>query len=152
MKTDVHSAILDRGSRPMPRDGRLDATLALKLDPYGYIRTQCERLGSDVFQTRILLQRTICMSGPRAAELFYDPERFMRNGAAPMRLQATLFGRGGVQTLDDARHAVRKRMFMSLMTPARIEELGSLFDEAWRQAANRWATAPQVELDRKSVV
>lgn len=60
----------------MPRDGRLDATLALKRDPYGYLRSQCERLGSDAFQTRILLQRTICVTGPQAAQLFYDPQRF----------------------------------------------------------------------------
>jgi fatty-acid peroxygenase len=149
MKTDAHSTAPGHAGHPMPRDGRLDATLALKLDPYGYIRKQCERLGSDVFHTRILLQPTICMTGPRAAELFYDPERFMRQGAAPMRLQATLFGRGGVQTLDDAKHAIRKRMFMRLMTPERIAELGRLFDEAWRQAASRWAAVPQVELYRE---
>lgn len=127
------------GSQAMPRDGRFDATLALKLDPYGYIRKQCKRLGSDVFQTRILFQRTICLTGPQGAELFYDNARFMRKGAAPLRLQATLFGKGGVQTLDDAVHRRRKSMFMGLMTPARIRELGDLFDDCWRQYAQRWA-------------
>jgi fatty-acid peroxygenase len=134
------------GSQAMPRDGRFDATLALKLDPYGYIRKQCERLGSDVFQTRILLQRTICLTGPQGAELFYDNARFMRRGAAPLRLQATLFGKGGVQTVDDAVHRRRKSLFMGLMTPARIHELGDLFDDCWRQYAQRWAGAPQVVL------
>jgi fatty-acid peroxygenase len=133
-------------SRPMPRDGRPDATLALKLDPYGYIRKQCERLGSDVFTARILLQPTICMTGPQAAELFYDRTRFMRKGAAPLRLQATLFGRGGVQTVDDGDHGNRKSLFMGMMTPARIRDLGDLFDDWWQLAARRWAAAPSVEL------
>lgn len=145
MNTDAHSAAAS-ASRALPSDGRLDATLALKRDPYGYIRSQCKRLGSDAFQTRLLLQRTICITGPQAAELFYDPQRFMRKGAAPLRLQATLFGRGGVQGLDDAAHAVRKAMFMNLMTPARIGQLGDLFDEAWQAAMGRWAAAPRVEL------
>jgi fatty-acid peroxygenase len=70
-------------------------------DPYGFIVKSCRQLGSDVVQTRLLLQRTICMTGPEAAELFSDSNRFMRAGAAPLRLQFTLFGRGGVQSLDD---------------------------------------------------
>lgn len=146
MKTEARSTASVPAGRAMPRDGRLDATLALKRDPYGYIRDQCGRLGSDAFQTRILLQRTICITGPQAAQLFYDPQHFMRKGAAPMRLQATLFGRGGVQGLDDAAHATRKAMFMHLMTPGRIGQLGDLFDEAWQVAMRRWAAAPQVEL------
>ena len=134
------------GSRPMPRDGRLDATLALKLDPYGYLRKQCERLGSDVFEARLLLQPTICMTGPQATELFYDHARFMRKGAAPLRLQATLFGRGGVQSLDDAAHGNRKSLFMGMMTQARIRDLGDLFDDWWQLSARRWAAAPKVVL------
>ncbi|QBE65514.1 hypothetical protein [Pseudoduganella lutea] len=57
-----------------------------------------------------------------------------------MRLQATLFGRGGMHGLDDKAHAVRKAMFIDLMAPARIERLGELFKEAWRAAASRWGT------------
>jgi fatty-acid peroxygenase len=140
------AAVSAQGERPMPRDHRLDSTLALKLDPYGYIRKQCERLGSDVFEARILLQPTICLTGPQAAELFYDPARFKRQGAAPLRLQATLFGRGGVQTLDDAHHANRKSLFMKMMIPERIRDLGDLFDDCWQLAAQRWAAAPRVEL------
>ncbi|HEX8602984.1 MAG TPA: cytochrome P450 [Pseudoduganella sp.] len=135
--------------RPMPRDGRLDATLALKLDPYGYLRKQCERLGSDVFETRLLLRKTICMTGPAAAELFYDHTRFIRKGAAPLRVQATLFGRGGVQTLDDAAHGNRKSLFMKLMSPARIRDLGDLFDAWWQVSTRKWATAPKVQLYRE---
>ena len=43
-----------------------------------------------------MLQKTICMLGPEAAEIFYGPDRFLRSGAAPDRLMKTLFGQGGL--------------------------------------------------------
>lgn len=92
----------------MPRGTRLDSTLALLRDPYGFIARRSRRFQSEVFETRLLLRETICMTGPRAAELFYDEERFMRRGATPGRIQDTLFGRGGVQGLDGTAHRHRK--------------------------------------------
>lgn len=127
----------------IPRDSLPDGTLALFRDPYLYISKRCRRFGTELFRTRILLQDTICMTGPAAAEVFYDPARFIRHGAAPMRVQKTLFGRGGVQSLDGEAHRHRKQMFMSLMTPERIAALGELTDDAWRSAARRWATSGQ---------
>ena len=73
--------------RRMPRDKNLDSTLALMRDPYRFISKRCRRFGSDVFETRLLLQPVVCMSGPEAAHLFYDPERFVRGGAMPGRIQ-----------------------------------------------------------------
>src|SRR3546814_6381456 len=101
----------------MPRDESFDSTLALLRDPYGFISKKCRRYGSDVFETRLLLRRTICMTGPEASELFYEQDRFIRRGAAPGRVQKTLFGRGGVQGLDAEAHRRRTQMCMSLMTP-----------------------------------
>lgn len=42
----------------MHRDPRFDSTLALMRDPYGFVRTQCLRFGEDLFETRIVLQKT----------------------------------------------------------------------------------------------
>ena len=125
----------------IPRDESFDATLALIRDPYGFIAARCGRYGSDVFRTRFLLRETICMTGPEAARLFYDRDRFVRAGAMPGRVRATLLGRGGVQGLDDAAHRHRKRMLMSLMTPGRIAELSGLVRARWRTHAERWASA-----------
>lgn len=130
----------------IPSDGSLESTLALGRDPYGFISKRCRRLGSDLFQTRIQLHKTICMTGPAAAELFYDEERFIRAGAAPARMRKTLLGQRGVQTLDGAAHRHRKQMFMSLMTPGRIEQLGELTDACWRSYARRWAGMDKVVL------
>lgn len=71
-----------------------------------------------------MLRKAICMTGPEAAELFYDTSRFMRRGATPGRIQKTLFGQGGVQSLDGDAHRRRKQLFMWLMAAERIGQLG----------------------------
>ena len=123
----------------MPADRRPDASLALLADPYRFIGDQCRRFGSDVFEARILLERSICMSGAAAAEVFYDATRFTRTGAAPEPLRKTLFGNGGVQTLDGMAHRHRKTMFMGLMTSDSIAHLTALMLKEWVGAASSWA-------------
>src|SRR3546814_5027775 len=117
---------------PIPHDLSFDSTFALLLDPYGFISKRCRRYGADLFQTRLLLRPTICMTGPEAAELFYRQDLFARRGAAPGRIQKTLLGQGGVQGLDGEAHRHRKQMFMSLMTPERLEELKARTADRWR--------------------
>jgi len=129
----------------IPRDG-FDGTIALARDPYRFIAERCRRHGGDLFRTRILLRETICVTGPRAAAMFYTSDHLIRAGAAPGRVQKTLFGVGGVQGLDSEAHRHRKRMFMSLMTPERIAALARLSVEAWHTWAERWAALRQVQL------
>lgn len=130
----------------IPRDKSPESTLALMSDPYGFISKRCRRYHSDLFETRLLLQKTICMAGPEAAELFYDPSRFVRSGAPPGRVEKTLFGQSGVQGLDDEAHRRRKRMFMSLMTPEQIGRLAETTAEWWRTYARRWSSMDEVVL------
>ncbi|MFF5057139.1 cytochrome P450 [Micromonospora sp. NPDC000663] len=130
----------------MPADRAPDSTLALFRAGYRFIGERCDRYGSDIFQTRILLAPTICLRGRPAAMLFYDNERFQRQGAMPFRVQRTLTGRGGVQGLDGSEHADRKAMFMSIMTPTAIRQLGHLFDEEWRARIPAWEAAGPVTL------
>ena len=132
--------------QPIPRDEAFDSTLALLTDPYELISKRCRRYGADLFETRLLLRPAICMTGPEAARLFYDPERFIRRGAMPGRIQKTLLGKGGVQSLDDAPHRHRKAMFMSMMAPERIAELAQAVREQWRAQARRWALMEKVVL------
>lgn len=129
-----------------PRDPRLDSTLALLQQPYDYISTCSRALGSDVFEARFMMRKTICMTGKEAAQLFYDPERFQRKHAAPLRLQQSLLGTRGVQTTDDQVHAHRKRMFLELMTPARLAVLSSTFADELIAAATRWTSTERVVL------
>lgn len=130
----------------IPRDSNLDATLAVMRDPYGYIGKRCRQYGTDLFTTRLLWQPTICLTGPAAAQLFYDNQRFTRAGAAPGRIQKTLFGQGGVQGLDGQQHRHRKALFMSLMGADRVAALAELTRHWGRVYAERWASADTVAL------
>ncbi|MFI7439278.1 cytochrome P450 [Nonomuraea indica] len=123
-----------------------DDTVAFRLSPYTYIGDRARALGVDVFDTRLLLRPTTCMTGAEAARVFYDPERFVRQGAAPGRLLRTLFGEGGVQSLDGEAHRARKAMFMSLMTPAARGRLVELAGRGWRERIPIWARMPHVVL------
>ena len=107
----------------------------MALDPYGYISNTCRRLGTNVFATRLTLRPAICLSGRRAAELFYDAERFQRSGAAPWRLQFSLFGRGGVQGLDGEEHRHRKQLFADLLADDHVAEIVAIFGKWWQHYA-----------------
>ncbi|NEP20112.1 MAG: cytochrome P450, partial [Leptolyngbya sp. SIO4C1] len=130
----------------IPCDRALDSTLALLRDGYEFISKGCERHQSDIFQTRLLLQPTLCLRGAEAARIFYDTEKFIRQGAAPKRIQKTLLGEGGVQGLDGAAHQHRKRMFMALMSPERIEWLVELTHQQWRSQVRQWESEQTVVL------
>ena len=130
----------------IPHDGRLDATLAFRRDPYRFISRRARELRSEVFACRILLQRTVCMTGRDAAESFYDEKHFLRHGAVPTAIRKTLFGSGGVQGLDGPAHRHRKRMFLELMTPDRVEELADRSTRAWREVLGAVDGPDEVEL------
>lgn len=130
----------------IPRDPEFDASLGLARLGYRFISDTCNRLRSDLFQTRLLLRPTICMRGEQAAKLFYDERRFIREGAAPVRLQKTLTGQGAVQGLDASAHRERKALLMSLMAPERVRELVTFAALEWSAALLRWQNASRVVL------
>lgn len=121
-------------------------TLGLLGDPYRFVMKQCARLGSDAFQGRLLFRRTLFLMGEDAAVLFYNPQLFQRQGAAPLRLQRTLFGVGGLQALDGAEHRRRKALFMDLVaSPEVVEQFSRLFGAALREAARDWPQQESVD-------
>ncbi|MCW3841825.1 cytochrome P450 [Micromonospora yasonensis] len=130
----------------IPTDRSPESTLAFLRAGYRFVGDRCDRYGSDIFQTRLLLEPTICLRGRPAAELFYDDDRFIRHGGMPMRGQRTLTGIGGVQGLDGGAHRARKAMLMSIMTPAGIRHLGQLVDDGWRARIPVWAERGPVVL------
>jgi hypothetical protein len=81
MSTARFSAAHEAGR--IPRLAQLDSSFTLLRDPYRFIGNHCRAARSPVFETRLMLKPTLCMSGARAAELFYDPTRFQRENAAP---------------------------------------------------------------------
>ncbi|MGA6927649.1 MAG: cytochrome P450 [Desulfosarcina sp.] len=130
----------------IPQEGSPDSTLSLATDPYRFIARGCRRHRSDLFQTRLLLHPVICMQGEAAARLFYDIERFSREGIAPAIAKKTLFGEDGIQGLDGDKHRVRKQMFMSLMSDDAIARLTDRFNGEWRRRLAQWASMKKVVL------
>ena len=130
----------------IPQVRIFDSTLLLALNGYRFISQQCQRYQTDIFQTRLLFKKTICFQGEEAARVFYDTEKFIRKGAAPKRLQKTLFGQDGVQGLDGDAHRHRKQMFMSLMTDEGIQQLADLTREQWHNYAQKWSNMNRVVL------
>ncbi|MUV36711.1 Fatty-acid peroxygenase [Lentibacillus sp. JNUCC-1] len=135
----------------MPVDHGADHTLGLLKEGYTYISTRREKFNSNIFATRVLGgQNAICMGGKEAAEVFYDTDKFKRSGAAPKRVQKTLFGEKGVQTLDGEPHRNRKKLFMDLMTEKRLAEMQSIVEKHWQEALTKWENKPSVHLYKEA--
>ena len=131
----------------MPRDKGIDHTLEVLLkEGYEYILNKREELDSNVFDTTLLGETTICLSGKDEAALFYDNDKFKRDGAMPNRVLNTLFGQGGVQTLDGVAHDHRKQMFMPLLSQEVIQELHDIAAEQWSLAIDKWQKEEQIVL------
>ncbi|WP_174234279.1 cytochrome P450 [Bacillus sp. V59.32b] len=130
----------------IPVDKSLDSSLALLFEGYMFIQNRCRRYQSDIFQTRLLGEKVICMSGEEAGKVFYDTERFHRKGAAPKRVQKTLFGENAIQAMDGDAHKHRKLLFMSLMTPEKLKLLSNLTSEQWQARMNKWGNMNKVVL------
>ena len=129
-----------------PRDDALDGTPGLIREGYLFVSNRCRRLGSDAFETRLMLQRVTCALGADAARMFYHPERFTRVGALPPTTLRLLQDLGSVATLDAEAHRHRKRMFLSILTPESNRRLADLVAQEWRRQLPKWESAGRVVL------
>lgn len=92
-------------------------------------------------------RRTVGLNGPEAVRFFYDERNVGRRTAIPEPVQGTLFGHGAVHTLDGQPHRVRKRMFLSLLTPAdNISGLVAEVAAAWDEAVESWMRRSRIVL------
>lgn len=136
--------------QPLSRESGLDHTISLIREGYMFIPNRKKSFNSDVFETHLLGKKAICLTGQEAAELFYDEDKFKRNGAVPKRALKTLFGETGVQTLDGAQHHHRKEMFMSLMTMEQLDRLSAIAREQCDIAAAEWEQKGEIQLYHES--
>lgn len=97
----------------------------------GYLlfSTLREEANAPVVKARLLNKEVIAVYGQEAAEKFYDPNNFKREGAMPKLVLKTLFGEEGVQTMDGQSHEHRKTIFMNLMTSKRMEDYHQIVDK-----------------------
>lgn len=130
----------------LPKDPAPDSTLALLREGYAFISNRCRRLDTDAFQARVLGRSVVCARGADAAEMFYVPGRFTRNGAMPKPTLKLLQDEGSVATLDGAAHHHRKAMFLTLLGPERAPEMAERAAEELRQAAQDWPARGRITL------
>lgn len=130
----------------MPHDQAIDNSMALMREGYLFIKNRIDKYQSDLFLTTLLAQDVICMSGAEAAKIFYDAERFQRTGAAPNRVQQSLFGVNAIQTMDGEAHRHRKQLFLSLLSSEEVERFLSLLTEQLETAACSWEQVERIVL------
>lgn len=95
--------------RDIPRASGFDNSLGLLTEGYLFIGNRCSSLKSDVFETRLLLRKVVCMQGEEAARVFFVPGRLTRVGALPLTTLLSLQDAGSVATLDGEAHRLRNR-------------------------------------------
>nr|WP_012311574.1 cytochrome P450 [Arthrobacter sp. AK-1]ABR67042.1 putative fatty acid beta hydroxylase [Arthrobacter sp. AK-1] len=123
-----------------------DSSLALLREGYTFISSRCDRLGTDLFRTTLILRPVVCLRGAEAAEFFYGGGRFGRKAAMPRSAQHLLQDAGSVQSLQGSAHRRRKQLFLDLMTNESVERLGRAFDTEWHSARERWQDSGEVVL------
>ncbi|WP_188206996.1 cytochrome P450 [Alkalibacillus aidingensis] len=131
---------------PIPRADGIDQTLTLLKEGFNFLPGQRKELKSDIFETRLMGKKVICMAGEDAAEMFYDNNLFKRKNAVPLPIRQSLLGQGGVHGLDDEAHKQRKRMHLSLITPERLEEMKNTALQELDAKAKEWETKEHVIL------
>jgi fatty-acid peroxygenase len=125
----------------------LDNTLQLIAQGYGWLPNRRRALGRRTVPARLGGMRTTGLEGPESARWFYDEKHILRDGAVPEPVQATLFGKGAVHTLDGEIHRVRKAMFVGLLMDEHgIADLVRRTTDAWDDAVAGWAERREIVL------
>ncbi|TGQ37732.1 hypothetical protein [Mesorhizobium sp. M00.F.Ca.ET.216.01.1.1] len=134
-------------AKAIPHDPAFDSTIALLREGYDFIGRRGDRLSTDIFATRLMLKRAICVRGASAAEMFYGGNHFTRNGGMPQMTMRLLQDKGSVQSLDNGAHRHRKAMFLSiLLAPEQIEHLRTTFRDEWLAAMDDWQRRDEISL------
>ncbi|PRY82562.1 cytochrome P450 [Alkalibacterium olivapovliticus] len=133
-----------QSTRSFPKEDGLESGLKVLREGYMYAPNRLQAYKSDAFETRLLGEKAIVMGGEEAAKLFYEEDKFKREGAAPEPAKATLLGKGGVQGLDDEAHRHRKKLFMDLMSKERIEVWAKLVEKYLLKATKEWITQDSI--------
>ncbi len=138
--------------KKIPCDMTIDNSLSMLFEGYSFIQNRCNRYKTDIFQTRLLGQKAICMSGEEAAKIFYDNNYFKRKDVAPKRVQKTLTGQNGVQGLDGDAHKNRKQMFMSIMTQENMIKLKDDTIRQWKANSAKWHDNDIILFDEAQII
>lgn len=142
----MNASTSTKDTKSIPKEMCLDHTFKLLCEGYLFIPNRIRKYKTELFETRLMGKKVVCMSGKKAAELFYDQNLFTRKNVIPKRIQESLFGKNAIQTLVGAAHMHRKLLFMSLLEPDKIEEIVSISNRLWESSAKQMEKKSQVVL------
>jgi len=129
-----------------PADPLPDASLALLAQGYGFGLRRYADLGTDAFETRIMLAPATVARGSEAAAMFYRPDRFTRRGGVPKPTLWSLQDEGSVMTLEGRAHRHRKALLMELCNGAAPSDVADRFEAGWIRTLPRFRRRPRVAL------
>lgn len=114
-------------------------------------RLRQERTGADddrPIQTRLLGRPTLLVRGAEGVKLFYDPTRVKRQGAMPLPIRGSLFGKNSVHGMDGQAHLHRKQTFVRVCyADEQVERLKPMVEAEVREAMTRWRKHPESAYD-----
>lgn len=131
----------------IPKDTNWDNTMNLFREGSSFISNRCEKLKSDIFQTRLMLQSVICMRGQGAADFFQTADYLSRQ-----KQQAPFFIKNLIQDLhssllfEGTKPEVRHNLLTSLVNPRSLDFLAIYFTEVWHQRMKTWGKQQQINL------
>lgn len=125
----------------------VDRTASLLIKGYAWLPDLMRRSDGPVVRTRVLGRHAVALRGPAAVAFFYDERHVRRHAAVPEPVRATLFGRGGIHSLDGDEHRSRKAMFLPLLKDsAQVADLTTEVAAAWDAVIPSWTGQPRVVL------
>lgn len=132
--------------KQFPQDKGLDHTLDLLNEGYAFISHRAYRYQTDLFQTRLMGKKVICMTGVDAAKVFYHPRFFERKYVMPHRVKETLTGKNSIQGLDGRAHKNRKALLMEFTNEEQEKKLITIATKIWEEAIRKWPNEGEIVL------
>ncbi|WP_455539196.1 cytochrome P450 [Terrisporobacter sp.] len=139
----------DKASANIAVDNSLDSTLDLLKEGYLFIPNRVDLFNSDIFETHIMGQKAVCITGRKAAKIFYNPKLFKRKGVAPKRIEKTLFGENAIQGKDGVKHLKRKLLFMDILSQENEEKVANLVREELMKSIDKWEHMDKIIMFRE---
>lgn len=97
---------------------------------------------------RLLGTPSLLVRGDEGVRLFYDDTKVKREGAMPLAIRGSLFGKGSVHGLDDEAHRHRKATFVRVCyDDAQVERIKPMVEAELREALQRWRKHPDSVYD-----
>jgi fatty-acid peroxygenase len=127
-----------RALQPSERSFGKDQTLTVLREGYQFWSNQRKRHGRDAVRARVAGERMTCLRGADAARFFYEEPTLARSSALPPPIVGSLFGRGGVQTLDGGSHVHRKGLLTGVLTAEAVGQVVAGVARRWDEQSIRW--------------